>query len=317
MVEPGRKTNEQLIGEAADWFAALDSGAASPDMVAAWRDADPRHASAFAQVAATWGQLGDLRGLGAAPVAEPVPETVAQPARRRFLMQAAAAATVIAAGGGAALWLQGRRHQVETAIGERRTVPLPDGSTVELNTDSRLAWAFADTLRTVWILQGEAALTVAADVARPFLVHAGAAVAQLGQGRFNVRLRSAGPEFVALVGRGRIDAARAVLSLSPAQAVRAEASGLHGLAMTGAAASDLTAWQSGEIVFDGTRLAEAVDEFNRYLGRKIVLGDPAIRDTQLGGRFHVDDPGSFLKALRASFDIEARDLGDRIILTAA
>jgi len=316
MAEAARKTDKELIAEAADWLAALDGGSASEDAFAAWRDADPRHASAFAQVAATWGQLAGLRGLAGtgapAPHAEP---TVERPSRRRFLAQAAAAATVLAAGGGAALWLRDPRHQVVTATGERRTVPLPDGSTMELNTDTRLAWAFADAGRAVWILQGEAALTVAADAARPFLVHAGDAIARLNAGRFNVRLRDEGAEFMALIGNGRIDAARATLALAPDRTVRAGADGLRAAAITTVEANNLVAWQSGEIVFDGISLASAVDEFNRYLGRKMVVDDPAISAIRLGGRFHIDDPRGFLDALRTGFGIRANDQGGQTLLT--
>ncbi len=47
--------------------------------------------------------------------------------------------------------------------------------------------------------------------------------------------------------------------------------------MTNASAQDIVAWQSGEIVFDGMPLGRAVAEFNRYLDRKIIVGDPSDR----------------------------------------
>ncbi len=77
------------------------------------------------------------------------------------------------------------------------------------------------------------------------------------------------------------------------------------------------AWRRGEIVFNGMSLDMAVNEFNRYLGRKLVIGDPPIRRIRLGGRFFVDAPDSFLRSLRVGFDIEATAHADTIFLHAA
>jgi transmembrane sensor len=46
-------SNERLIDQAALWYARLDSGEASLSEFEAWRDADPRHAVAFARVIAS------------------------------------------------------------------------------------------------------------------------------------------------------------------------------------------------------------------------------------------------------------------------
>jgi transmembrane sensor len=44
---PSRK---ELMHEAAEWYAALDAGVADIDAFERWRDADPRHAVAFARI---------------------------------------------------------------------------------------------------------------------------------------------------------------------------------------------------------------------------------------------------------------------------
>jgi len=313
MDEAEEGSNRLLIGVAADWLAALDSGSVSREAFEAWRNADPCHALAFAEVSARWQQLGQLPNL-AIPTVRAEPPQAAQPDRRQFLARAASVAALLATGGGAVFLWKGRGHEVTTAVGERRTIPLPDGSSIELNTDSRLRWAFGHE-RTVWLLQGEAALTIAMDAARPFVVHAADAVAHLAQGRFNLRLDGRDAAFIALAGLGQVSAGRADLALAPGQSVSAADGTAHHRAIDTATANDLTAWRNGEIVLDGMSLDQAVSEFNRYLARKLVVGDAALGALRLGGRFHIDDPRSFLQALKASFDIDARAEGSVLLLS--
>src|SRR5690606_693130 len=96
-----------------------------------------------------------------------------------------AAAAVVVVGLGAALWLRPTVHRAP--LGERLAVVLPDGSRVELNSGSRLAYrrTFGWRARRV-DLHGEAFFDVVpADV--PFTVRTfNSAVTVLGT-RFNVR----------------------------------------------------------------------------------------------------------------------------------
>jgi len=75
-----------------------------------------------------------------------------------------------------------------------------------------------------------------------------------------------------------------------------------------------TAWEQGRIVFNGMPLDRAIAEFNRYLTEKMVLRQADLATTRLGGAFQIDDPDSFLLALREGFAIDHRRTGDRIEL---
>lgn len=48
----------------------------------------------------------------------------------------------------------------ETAVGEQKAVQLPDGSTLQLNTNSRAQIAFSIHLQRVRLLRGEALFSV-------------------------------------------------------------------------------------------------------------------------------------------------------------
>jgi transmembrane sensor len=75
-----------------------------------------------------------------------------------------------------------------------------------------------------------------------------------------------------------------------------------------------TAWQDGVIELDGETLPQAVEEFNRYRTRPIIVGDPRLANLRVGGRFEVDEADKFLTALEGSFAVDAITAADGSIL---
>ena len=57
-------------------------------------------------------------------------------------------------------------------MGERRTIALEDGSSIELAGSSSLSVDFAADLRRIVLYEGEAYLDLVRDTARPFVVEA-------------------------------------------------------------------------------------------------------------------------------------------------
>jgi transmembrane sensor len=60
------------------------------------------------------------------------------------------------------------------------------------------------------------------------------------------------------------------------------------------------AWRSGQIDLAGETLGEAVEEFNRYNIRKLVVADAALTQERLYGVFRTDDPEGFARSVRLS-----------------
>lgn len=313
------KEGDELNDAAARWLIALDSGRADRDEFETWRRADPRNAAAFAQVLATWESTASLRASAMRPDAA-LPDTTPDAAQLRMTRRR------LVAGGGMALLVAGgltgtlllrRPESIATAVGERRTLRLPDGSTAELNTDTLLSWDF-DRRRSVWLERGEVALSVAGRGVAPFLLHAGDLQARLDAGRYNSRLYLDGPELIAFNGDAEIRRGDAApVRLAPMQALSDRSDGVRRAVVSPSDADATAAWRRGEIVFNGMSLDSAVSEFNRYLDHKLVIGDPGIARIRLGGRFFVDDPDSFLRSLREGFDIQASPEADTIVLRAA
>ena len=301
---PGRSDIPQrhadLTDEAAGWLAALDAGSADVAAFEAWRDADIRHAVAFAEVAGTWRDLDGLRGVQgetrASSEAQPVPKTVARPNRRQLLRAAGSIVAVAAAGGGIA-YRAAARDMAETRVGQRMAVAVTPGITLDLNTDSRVHWR-EGTPAWLWLDRGEIAVRLAADNRLHLLTPGGQF--RLDPGAYNVRLRGAGCELAVLAG-GVSDGSAKRIGVGDVALITAGQVSIQ-------ARDDLatvTAWRRDTLVLEGESLDYAVAEMNRYLPDKIVIGDPALSRLRLGGSFATTRPVEFLRALHSSFGIRA------------
>lgn len=183
-------------------------------LVEAWRfagEARPEPAVPdAARKAAVWAALEAAMD---APEAEPVrrDRTPAAPRAphlrlvRHTTMRWLAAAAVVAVlfSAGVAYWLQPVR--IVAPNGSKRIVDLPDGSRVELNSGSVLAYARGFDERIVE-LEGEAFFEVEPDAARPFVVATFNANTTVLGTSFNVRARrdDVAPATSVVVATGRV-----------------------------------------------------------------------------------------------------------------
>jgi len=329
---------------AAEWHERLDEHGTSARVQAqfrAWLQADPRHAQAYAALDSGWSALADM---GSDPRVQAMRREarvagVPRRARQRRMLALAASVLVAAMGGWVALaWLPAPAvapmagTEYHTVLGQRSTVALADGSTVDLNTDSRIVVDYAPELRRIRLLQGQAWFEVAKDAQRPFVVEAGGQrVTALGTA-FDVRLDPA-PEAgkhtvqVTLV-EGRVTVQEipsriaamlrpepAKTELAPGELLRTHARA----ALPDKRKADLakvTGWREGQLMFDGDTLAAAVAEVNRYSSIRIELSDPALADLRVSGVFKTGHARSFLETVSGHYPIAVSEEGpDRVVLT--
>ncbi len=179
-------------------------------------------------------------------------------------------------------------QQYATAVGQRLTVALSDGTQFTLAPAStlRVPLDYGRARREVE-LDGEAYFVVRHDAAHPFTVRAEGAIAQDVGTRFAVRAYADGQPPRVAVADGAVTVAGAV----GAQAGRAVM--LHagevamvsdGQAAIVARGVDTTAylgWTGGELVFDGTPLRDALTELGRWYGLDFHLGDSSLARVRL------------------------------------
>ncbi len=197
-----------------------------------------------------------------------------------------------------------------TAIGQRSTVNLPDGSVVELNTDSLVQINFSEDRRDLILLRGEALFEVAKDADRPFVVEAdGKLVTAIGT-TFSVRrsddeVRVTLIEGIVTVDQDDSDTANpdavSKKQLKPGEQLIAQGGQPFKVNVIDTAVA--TSWKDGRLIFDNEPLGMIVQEVNRYSSRKLVFGDPTLSDMRVSGIFQVGSVDSFAAALEASFPV--------------
>jgi transmembrane sensor len=192
--------------------------------------------------------------------------------------------------------------------GERIFVPLEDGSSVELNTRSRIEVDLTAHLRRVTLLSGEALFEIQHDAARPFRIVVGGTVIEDIGTKFSVYRHPSGSITVSVL-EGEIELSTTIAGSSGPYPLEVSAGhqvliiAAQGLATTRISAvsreemNRSLGWRQGRIYFQGETLAEAIAEFNRYNRPQLRIADPKLADLTIGGGFVATDPASFLSTL--------------------
>jgi transmembrane sensor len=351
---PFRPADRTIDEAAADWFGRSDGGLSPAEQceLQSWLNADHRHTLAFARLAAmsrALNQLSALRPTGARqPDADlPLVSTATPPLPRKrrarwvAVTLAAAAALSFASIVGWNSYSQ-RPAFTETAItevGGLRQIILPDGSIIELNTDSAVQVAFDRSTRRVALLRGEAHFKVAKDAARPFTVSVNNVAVRAVGTAFNVRLRSGDIDVLVTEGRVQLDDTQEGRSLLPTLStttstapdlpaghralIRARAQvsnenpGARSAVVTTVPEREISrelAWQQKRLEFGPTPLAIVVAEFNRYNRHQLVIADRELGSLSVGGSFDANGYETLVRLLESSFGISAERRGHETLL---
>jgi transmembrane sensor len=324
-----RETSQDIDRIAAQWVARMDRSplsARDTGELKRWLAGDRRRRGAFMRARAVWMRSESARALG--PQYDPVdflPAAAALPrsgvGRRRRLMEwagAVAASFVLVVVLMATLQMP---TAYATAKGEMRTVPLGDGATVTLNTDTRIKVYDAEGRRRIRVLRGEVLVESAATA--PTLVEVDGERLVATAATFVVRKLEGRPTQV-LVQEGRVvldEATRsAKISLKPDTGLslpekKGEGWNLASLP-SGKMAREL-AWREGKIALQGETLAEAAAIYARYSDTPIVIADQDLAQMQVTGLFAANNPLGFSRAVAEVFDAEVRQEGGRIIVARA
>ncbi len=282
--------SDRVLDEAIAWQVLLDSGDASDEHHAdliRWLEADGDHARA-------WRQLGLLdHGLHDLPrdAAAPLRDTLMTPRRRRTRKAAAgllslALLIAVAAGGlDRHQPLTGLLADHRTGTGEQRTVVLPDGTVVVLNTRSAIDLAFDADRRAIVLRQGEIHVRSAPASAaepRPLMVLTPQGSLRALGTRFIVRHEA--ERTTLTVTESAVMARPAACDPAPAQACPAErrVSAGHGVWLHVDAVGEPTpvrpdadAWIDGMLVVENTALGEVVAELARHRAAPLTIAADA------------------------------------------
>lgn len=246
--------------------------------------------------------------------------------RRRIIWAAAASLLPVLAGLAYLVHAAFEGTTYSTSIGGISTIPTEDGSVITLNTDSRIEIRFSADERRIELKRGEAFFDVADEPTKPFVVYARhQKVVALGT-KFSVRME---PDTVHVaVTEGKVRFQQVDWPFWPAggetRAPRVLLPGGVAVIAKSHARVDqkpmpkleqALSWRTGYIEFDGTPLAAAVAEFNRYNIRHLVIGDPSLATRKIEGNFRSSNLDGFVRLLEQGFGIDAVPEEDgRIVL---
>lgn len=351
--------NNQIYSEAADWLVELRSGDAddaSRKQFANWLRTSPEHMRAYLELAAIWTEGSQLdvehalddkllaEALASNVIALPessATQSVSAPVQavRRWhdkMSRMAWAASVLIAMVAALGWYwydTQVRGVYTTQVGEQYTVTLSDGSVVKLNAMSKIRVRFADSVRHVDLLRGQAFFQVAHDTARPFWVWADNTKVRAVGTQFDVYRKSANTTVSVLEGTVAIvpdvPVHTAANASSSTSATSAAPKTRELLATAGEqlivdqriafkpATPDVaaaTAWMQGQLIFRGTALRDVAAEFNRYNLRQLVIADQKLGDLKISGIFSSTDPAMLIRFLQTRTGIEVHTTQTGIVV---
>lgn len=309
--------------EAAEWAARIDAAPLDDENrtgLQTWLEQDVRHRGALLRAQAMLCLIDEISGPSGAADARDTParvEALGQSGGGRWWRRAAGmSAAACAAALAMFLMLRPDAGHYATETGEVRRVAMEDGSRAVINTESRLNTAIGEKERLVVLSSGEAWFQVAKDPERPFIVEAG-----------TIRVRATGTAFSV---RRMPDAVTVVVTEGSVEVWNEAAPTLRTAARAGQSATVATdvpvapslkpareealAWRDGDIVLEGTSVAEAADEFNRYNLRKIRIGNAAIGRETMIGYFKINQPEQFAHAAATISNADIRYDGNNIVI---
>ena len=341
---PNRRDIED---KASVWVVRHQEGDMTPARLTefrAWMSQSAQHREVFEELAKFYGGLDFVEGLQDYAETDALQAPLALDRRakhfyrlRRVFVVGMAASVAAVFVGATYTQLTTPSNQFEesyaTLVGEQKTVNLPDGSTIVLNTNSKMAIAFDRNERRIEMTRGEAFFEVAKDEVRPFSVETEKGVVTAVGTAFSVHLR--GEKLDVVVTEGRV-ALEAMSSIAPgadknsatefvqAREVSAGQSavmdrGVEEIAVVQPAALEKAMdWQDGELSFEGETLETVVADISRYTDLKIEIGDQDLREQRIVAHYRVGDIERMFEALTIVADVEIKRFeGGRVVLTRA
>ena len=327
-------SKEQINEEASLWISRMDRGLNPEEKqrLVAWINQNNSHHEALMKMASLWDDLSVLNELSGIFPLEEKPRN-----RSSFLTNIALAASFMIAtvtGLNYALDInpltifqnghESYSQTFQTKLGEQVLHSLPDGSFLQLNTNTQVAVHYKNNQRRLTLIQGEANFDVAKDKSRPFIVEVGEqSFTALGTA-FNIQKKNSQDiELIVTEGKVLISHTNDIL----AQVNRSNDSpvldSLPGLLVTGGEKSVVenntlttatkispeqvqknTAWQQGILIFDGDTLADALAEISRYNDTKFEVLDDEIASLKISGYFKAGDIDGLLSSLDFNFNIQ-------------
>ena len=308
---------ERLIQEqAVDWLMQLQASPKDTAIVEAcalWRASDARHELAFAKASRVFSDTRFLllQDTDFARTAARKPRYPVRAALSSMLLFGALAGGFIAYDGPMRL-----RADTMSASNEMPIIKLEDGSTVQLNAGSAIAFDITDSERQVQLLRGEAYFIVAPDPQRPFTVRAAnGEVTALGT-EFDVKLKDGGADVVVTEHAVQVQTSATSSALNPLDMLQLEQGhsvfydNKNGIGQVAMIDPELAAsWRRGRLVFENQPLEHVVEDIARHLPGRVMIASSDLAERRITGTFDLSAPSTALDDFITAFDLKVVRVG--------
>ena len=191
-------------------------------------------------------------------------------------------------------------HEVKVPRGKKATCTLPDGTIIQLNSDSKLRYPekFTDTSRVVEF-EGEAFFTVAKDKKRPFSINSKQVVVRVLGTHFNLRAYPKENKTDVVVEEGRVmfspKAKKTSLILTANQQGVYDVD--QSLKQQNVYAAAYYSWRTNQLQFKDQKLSDIASTLERWYNVKVLINNRLLRNERYTGRFNNPDIKSVLNSL--------------------
>ena len=320
--------DNSIIEKAVEWHLQLNSAAASDADRAnfeAWQHQNPAHALAYSRIERMWGKFAVVEPNAAKASIESALKSgkaikkIAQHGKGiAFGFVAIISAFSALQSQPAQIWLA----ENKTAIGEQRSIALPDGSTLMLNTNTALDIDFSDHQRTIKLYQGEVLITVAKDKSRPLIIATSQGTARALGTKFNVKMINDATQVVVIKSSVETCTKPNLLSINkkmcitlyPNQGTNFTTSQID--AANNIDAENIASWSTGTMAMDNQPLNQVLTELQRYSKAQIQFNADEISNMRVSGVLPLNNMAQSLNLLAGKLPIQIKQQFNVIIVQA-
>ncbi|MGA6119531.1 FecR family protein [Sphingobacterium anhuiense] len=176
--------------------------------------------------------------------------------------------------------------QIEVPFGKKQKLILSDGTTISLNSGTKLRYPEKfDAAKREVTLDGEAFFEVSKDPKRPFIVQTKNTSTRVLGTRFNLLSRT-GQSDMLTVEEGQVQFTAANCPDTLILKANMQSSYAAGKMKSSTVNSELsTAWMEGQLIFDNKTIKQVIPELERWYNVKITCHNTAILNDQVRGKF--------------------------------
>ena len=226
------------------------------------------------------------------------------------LRMAAAIVLMVALSATAYFILSSRNDQMrltaQTDMAEEYGLSLPDGSVVDLNTNSKIQFSQDKSGNRLVKLSGEAFFEVSHDPGRSFIITSGQAVVRVIGTSFSVRSDPAGTHIEVFVKSGSVQFYQAG---EDGNMIKLESGNMgilenNVLRMEDNHYENYLSWKTRKLTFRQANLGEVAKALNRTYKKEILFGNDALKECLYTGTFDAQPVDSVIRVLQLTFNLD-------------